>query len=192
VSVIAQAAWLSLSVVLGGLTHIAFIKKNLLPGLATRRLDGGLTLRGRPIFGANKTLRGALVMTAATALWTVIIDSIQRIGGLDDGLRYVSTDQIGSLALGALLGGAYILGELPNSFLKRQLDISPGFPAKGPMKPVFWTLDQLDSALAVLLALSLLRVPSLVFAVVLLAITMLLHPTIAALMVMLGLKDRVG
>ena len=53
-------------------------------------------------------------------------------------------------------------------------------------------LDQVDSALGVLLALALLRPPSVVFAVVLLAITMLLHPTVAALMVALGLKDRVG
>jgi hypothetical protein len=189
---IAQALWLALPVTLAGLTHVIALKKNVLPGLAGIRLDGGLELRGRPLFGANKTLRGALIMIGASVVWTSIVDALQRGLGLDDSIRFIPHTQLGSLGYGALLGLAYIAGELPNSVIKRQLGIAPGEAAPGRLARAFWVLDQIDSALAVLLCLCPYRVPSLLFAATVLAVTLLLHPSVAALMVALGLKRRVG
>ena len=49
-----------------------------------------------------------------------------------------------------------MLGELPNSFIKRQLRIPPGSPAAGPVaRPLFLVVDRLDSTLGVLAALML-------------------------------------
>lgn len=191
-SVLAQALWLALPVTLAGLTHVQAIQRGVLAPLSAIRLDGGLRLRGRPLFGANKTLRGAIVMIAACMFWTLIVDGLQRGLGLDESLRFIPHEQLGSLALGLVLGLAYILGELPNSLLKRQLDIDPGAPAKGRARRVFWLLDQLDSALAILVALSLFRTPSFAFVLALLGLTLAVHPAVAAIMVALGLKDRVG
>ena len=50
-----------------------------------------------------------------------------------------------NLLIGLLLGLGYALFELPNSFLKRRLDITPGKTLKGFMKGFFVFLDQADS-----------------------------------------------
>ena len=52
-----------------------------------------------------------------------------------------------------LVGAAYSLGELPNSFLKRRLNIPEGGKTRGKFtKPFFAVLDNLDSVLTVTLA----------------------------------------
>lgn len=57
--------------------------------------------------------------------------------------------------LGILLGLAYVAFELPNSYLKRRLDISPGKTAKDAWKYPFILLDQIDSLIGILLVLHL-------------------------------------
>src|SRR5207247_7262960 len=64
-TVIVQAVWLALPVILGGVVHIAIIKLDLLPALARVPLDGGMSLRGRRVLGDHKTVRGAATMIAA-------------------------------------------------------------------------------------------------------------------------------
>jgi hypothetical protein len=153
-------------------------------------LDGGLSLRGRRIFGANKTLRGALVMIAATAFASWVFSFV----GLGSALAVVVEQRDRPLFWGVLLGVGYILGELPNSFLKRQLDVAPGAPApRGVPRFLFWMLDQIDCLLgvAVVVAVAGHPLPWSILAT-LLGVTLVLHPSIAGLMVMLGLKTRVG
>jgi CDP-diglyceride synthetase len=48
---------------------------------------------------------------------------------------------------GALLGAGVVLGELPNSFLKRQLGIDPGSQRRGPLGLAITLLDQADFVL---------------------------------------------
>lgn len=187
-----QSIWLSLPLVLGGITHVAVIKHNALPSLARLRLDGGMKLRGQDLFGANKTVRGAVVMIGATIFWTSILDGIQAALNLDADLRYIPIDKLGSLSLGFLLGSAYIVGELPNSLVKRQLNIHPGSAAQGPSQKLFWLVDQVDSTVAILAVLCFLKTPNLEVYLILLGFTLVLHPVIATLMVVLGLKKRVG
>ena len=57
---------------------------------------------------------------------------------------------------GALFGFVYVLFELPNSFLKRRLDIQPGKTAQGGKGALFFVIDQIDSLLGVMLLLVLL------------------------------------
>ena len=45
------------------------------------------------------------------------------------------------------MGIGYVLGELPNSFVKRQLDITPGKTGGGPLGALFFLVDQADSIL---------------------------------------------
>lgn len=187
-----QSVWLCLPLILGGITHVVVIKRNVLPSLARLRLDGGMKLRGRDLFGANKTVRGAVVMICATMFWTSILDGIQAALNLDANLRYIPIDQLGSLSLGFLLGSAYIVGELPNSLVKRQLNIHPGSAASGPLQKLFWLVDQVDSTMAVLAVLCFVKTPNLEVYLILIGFTLVLHPVIATLMVALGLKQRVG
>ena len=57
---------------------------------------------------------------------------------------------------------------------------------------VLLATDQMDSAVTVLAVLCLVKPPNWPVYTVVLVLTVFLHPAIAALMVALGLKDRVG
>jgi hypothetical protein len=91
------------------------LRYDLLPGLK-RPLDGGSGL-----FGRNKTWRGALMMSSGTFAASA---ALTRLEWFRDKLAPGLRDD--PLAYGALLGAAVVLGELPNSFLKRRLGVGPG------------------------------------------------------------------
>lgn len=188
---LARALWLALPVVLGGLTHVAVIRAGWLPGLALP-LDGGARLRGRRLLGDNKTVRGALVMIAATSAWTAAQWLAHRAGAAPWGWHPIDPAELAWWKAGPLMGAGYILGELPNSALKRQLDVRPGEPARGRLRPLFWLLDQLDSAVGVLALLALVWLPPAGIAIALVGVCLVVHPAVAALMVGLGLKSRIG
>lgn len=95
-------------------------------------------------------------------------------------------------AWGALLAAGYLAGELPNSFIKRQLDIAPGAVGRGRLGPVFWVIDQVDSLLGALAAIALVWRPPFALIVAAVVMTLVLHPLVAALMKTLGLKSRIG
>lgn len=188
--IVAQALWFSLPVILAGLTHIAAIRLDWLPALARVPLDGGCTVRGRRLLGANKTLRGALVMVAATVLATAAL--AWAGGAVHRELSVADLQRNQAWLWGLLLGLGYVVGELPNSFIKRQLDIPPGAAPRHRWRALFWTLDQADSLIGILVVLAFVWRPDPAFAAVLLALTLLVHPAVAGLMVMLNLKDRIG
>ena len=185
-----QAVWLVLPVLIAGLIHIAVIRLDLLPALGRWPLDGSLTFRGRRLLGRNKTVRGALAMMVMTPLVTALL--AQACDATQTRLA-VAALQVGHpWAWGLLLGTGYCIGELPNSFLKRQLGIAPGAIAGGLRGAIFWVTDQLDSVAGVLVALSSAWRPDLAVVACIVALALLLHPLVAALMVMLRLKDRIG
>ena len=151
-----------------------------------RPLDGGATLRGRRIFGANKTLRGFVVMVPATAAAFALL----RAAAPDSvGLWDYSPATYG--LLGALAGLGFMVGELPNSFIKRQLDIAPGgAPLSTAGTILQFTVDRLDSGVSMLLALALaVRVPWATWVVVLL-VGPAIHWSFSLVMFRLGLKAR--
>jgi hypothetical protein len=151
-------------------------------------LDGGLTLRGRRLFGQNKTRRGFVVMVpasaAAFALLAVLTGDPAALG-----LWPLSIP--GYALAGAIAGFGFMAGELPNSFVKRQLDIAPGGAPPGPLATACqFAVDRLDSGLGMLLALnSFVAVSWQTVAVVLIA-GPFIHWTFSVLMFHLGLKPR--
>jgi hypothetical protein len=187
-----QVLWLIAPVVIGGLIHVWAIKMNVWPGLAKKPLDGGRCFRGRRWLGDNKTVRGALVMVLATVGCAALqSELVRRVETLRE-LSLIDIESVPPLLWGTVLGIGYILGELPNSFLKRQLDIPPGGSATGIKGAVFWLADQLDSLLGVLVLMPLVWVPPLSVVLALLLVTLAIHPAVALLMFTLGLKNRVG
>lgn len=173
-----------LPVLLAGLIQVGFIKAGWLKKLASARLDGGLKWRGHPLFGTNKTVRGLLLMVVVGAFWAWVLDAM--------GWGSTYFDQFAPWLWGGLAGLGYILGELPNSFLKRQLGIGPGEAAPGGQGKLFWVIDQVDSLFGVWLVLCLLHPMPLTLLLSLVLLTMIVHPLVAGLMVCLGLKQRIG
>ena len=129
--------------------HAPVLKWDLLPALK-RPVDGGRTLRGRRLFGDNKTWRGALFMTGGPAVAAVALHrSAAYRRRLPAEIRAAHPALVG-----ALLGLGVFGGELPNSFLKRQLDIPPGGQRRDATGIAISLADQADFAVA---ALALLR-----------------------------------
>jgi hypothetical protein len=148
----ACALFLMATFVLAGCAQVAWLASPWSRRFAVP-LDGGLMFRGRRLFGANKTLRGLMVMVPATGAAFVLV--ARWMGGdapESVGLWPLSPPQYG--LVGAWAGLGFMLGELPNSFVKRQLDIAPGERAAGAAALWQFAVDRADSCLGMLCALS--------------------------------------
>jgi CDP-2,3-bis-(O-geranylgeranyl)-sn-glycerol synthase len=145
-------------------------------------IDGGLTLRGRRLFGDNKTLRGFVVMVPAAAAAFALLSTVMRVWPL-------SMPQYA--LLGAWAGLGFMAGELPNSFVKRQLDIAPGHAAGSVVATAMhFLIDRIDSGIGMLAALAVVvPVPWQTWAIVLL-VGPAIHWSFSLLMFRLGVKAR--
>ena len=128
--------FLLLPAILGGVLNMVFVK---LPVLRSWQIpmDGGKTLKdGRRLFGDNKTWKGFFGMILTTSLSALLF--------WRGAFRF-------SYLYGAWLGFAYVLFELPNSFIKRRLGFQAG--KNGGVVQTFF--DQADSAIGYSLFLAL-------------------------------------
>ena len=145
-----RALFLIVAMSVAGLLHSAWLRSSLSRPLAIP-IDGGRTWRGRRIFGDNKTIRGFVVLIPAAALSFVALAAALTPR---PGLWELSL--AGYAYLGALAGLGFMLGELPNSFIKRQLDIGPGeAPASSNTALLTFIVDRIDSIVGMLIAVSL-------------------------------------
>ena len=139
-----SALWLFLAVLGAPLLHAPVLRWDLLPSLK-RPLDGGATLGGRRLLGDNKTWRGALCMTGGVVLATLVL---WQWGWWRDQLPEAIDD-----SAPLLVGLGTVGGELPNSFLKRRLDIAPGQRRHSAGGIALAVLDQGDLVLGIWVAL---------------------------------------
>ena len=153
-------------------------------------LDGGLTVRGRRLFGANKTLRGFIVMVPATTVTFPLVAF--GFGGVQPALIGLwPLTPIGYALLGAYAGLGFMLGELPNSFVKRQLGVAPGMAASGRIAGLCqFAVDRWDSGIGMLTAVSLAVPTSWWTWVLLLVIGPFLHWLFSVAMFVTGAKAR--
>ncbi|MES2818133.1 MAG: CDP-archaeol synthase [Pseudomonadota bacterium] len=128
------ALYLQVPVVIGGVLHMLAVTRNVLPALRLP-IHAGL-------FGANKTWRGVLLVPLLTAFGALCLWPSERLLGE----QAVFSQPL--WLVGVVAGLAYVLAELPNSWIKRRLGIAPG------VAPSRWVVlgDQLDSGLGVALA----------------------------------------
>ncbi len=153
-SALGSAIFLVVAMSLAGVAHLAWLKSSWSKYFG-QPLDGGLTYRGRRVFGANKMLRGLLVMPFAAALAFAALGPMrERLPGwLASGIWDLTAGYYA--LLGFACGLAFMLAELPNSFLKRQLDVPPGeAPRQKWLKPVCFVLDRCDSVLGVMVVVA--------------------------------------
>jgi len=129
--------------------HAPVLALDLLKPLR-RPLDGGATIGGRRVLGDNKTWRGALFMVAGPALAAVLLT---RWPAFRCALPGAVADAPPVL-WGALVGLGVVVGELPNSFVKRRLGIAPGSRRRGGGGLALVVLDQADLVPGVWLCLA--------------------------------------
>lgn len=150
---------------------------DLLPCLA-RPIDGGASWRARRIFGDGKTWRGLAVAVAGS----IVAVALQKhaLAAAASDIAVIDYAHANPVALGLAFGTGAIVGELPNSFVKRRLGIARGGTGTSRVQRVaFWVWDQVDSiSVTWLFLLPWLR-PTAPLVLVSIAATLVLHPLIA-------------
>lgn len=184
------ALFLTVAFIVAGLAHSAWLRTS-----ASRRLllpvDAGARFRGKRVFGDNKTVRGFVAMVPAAAasfaLFHVLVSRVAPPIAAD----LWRLDTAGYGALGAWAGLGFMLGELPNSFVKRQFDVAPGMaPASRAGTAVVFVVDRVDSIIGMLVVISLVvPTPWMTWAYVLL-IGPGIHLAFSALLYRIGVKAR--
>jgi CDP-2,3-bis-(O-geranylgeranyl)-sn-glycerol synthase len=181
----ARTLWLAAPLMLAAALHVVVLRFRFLEALK-RPLDLGATVRGHRLFGDHKTWRGAVVMTGGAALG-MALQQAHRVPALEL-FDYGAVD---AWLVGALLGLGFVVAELPNSFLKRQLGVPPGQQATGAA--AYWcltALDQVDSVLGGLLALAFVWRPPWPVVAAALVLGSLAHVGFNLVFVAVGLKRR--
>ncbi len=185
-----QAFFIIVAFVAAGFVHSAWLGSRLSQRLSIP-LDGGATFRGRRIFGDNKTVRGFAVMIPAAAVaFGVLFEAVNSLApSAASGLWPLTLR--GYIALGAWAGLGFMLGELPNSFVKRQLDVAPGRPPRGRTAAfVSFVVDRLDSIVGMLLAITVAAPTPWMTWLLVIVIGPMIHLAFSALLYKLGVKER--
>jgi CDP-diglyceride synthetase len=143
------------------------------------------------VFGDNKTVRGFVVMipAAAIAFWAVFLAVSAFLPDVSQNLWQLSARNYA--VLGAWAGLGFMLGELPNSFVKRQLDIAPGRAPNGRVAAaVSFVVDRLDSIAGMLLAITLAAPTPWLTWLYVMVIGPAIHFAFSVLLYRLGVKER--
>ncbi len=152
-----------------------------------RPIDCGRTWRGRRIFGENKTFRGIVAVGAGSGIGTGLVALLARAALPASPLAGLGLTTALLLGLGS--GAAAMLSELPNSFLKRRLDIPPGrAPTRGAAGALFLVLDQVDMLVGWWLVLAVLVRPTVGLVLGSVVAWLVLHQAISALGYRLGMR----
>jgi CDP-2,3-bis-(O-geranylgeranyl)-sn-glycerol synthase len=168
------------------LAHAPVLRYDWMAGLK-RPLDGGATLRGRRVFGDNKTWRGALAMGGGVVALTLLLSAWPAFWTrMPAALRAAGPGTTGPLiALGT------VLGELPGSFVKRQLDIAPGAQRRSFLGALISIWDQGDFVPGILLALLPVWTPPLGEALLAFAVVAAVHLAVSGIGYALGARRTV-
>ncbi|MEO8087253.1 MAG: hypothetical protein ABI763_10560 [Bacteroidota bacterium] len=156
--------------------HMIIVKRNFLNAF-------NLPLSVK-LFGENKTWRGFIFVPVLNGMILVLLNAVLRFD-----IQYPAL-------LGFILGLAYMVFELPNSFLKRKLGLPAGQGGIKPgeqhnrMKFLFSVMDKTDSSFGVALTYFLLGYIGLRFAICLFLINAFTHALLSQLLVVLGIKKN--
>ena len=184
-----RVAWMITPVLVAGLGQVVVLKSGVLAGFA-KPIDRGARWRGKPLLGPRKTWRGVILMTTLSAL---VAAGQAEAARRNAGLRAFSPfdyERINPWLLGFALGLGYCLAELPNSFVKRRLNI----PAAGRSEQWAWLqyiVDQADSVVGCLLALRLFYRATRIEMATALVTGVAVHVGVDQLMYGWGIKSRV-
>jgi len=178
--------------VLSGTMHVLWLRHPLSQPLNIP-LDANLTFRGKRIFGDNKTVRGVLVIVPATGISFLLISMLQQYlpSWFSNGIW--NATHVTYAFAGILAGLGFILGELPNSFIKRQCNIPSGdVPRRKQWRRVTRITDRIDSILGILLLLSIVMPVPLQTWLYLLILGPAVHSLFSIWLFQLKIKERPG
>ena len=143
-----------LSPVFAGIINSIFCKLDILNFLKVPIDFNKNFIDKKRVFGDNKTWKGLFGYILFNIICAILFGWIWKITKLENfNFFYINHENIViyNTFIGFLIGLFYALFELPNSFIKRRLDIKPGKTTNGIKKIFFIILDQADSVFGVAL-----------------------------------------
>lgn len=183
-----QSALIVLPIFLAGILFIISLKLDLFPSLK-EPVDFGKKWRKKRIFGDNKTFRGFVVMPVATFLTVLFVGIFAKLLNVDTDVVVFDYSVEGSWKA-LIFGLAYPLGELPNSFIKRQMEVAPGKRLKGRAGRALDFLDKVDSLLLCGIVAFFLYGLCWDYVIGAIALGIILHYLTDFIMVRIGLKKK--
>lgn len=174
---IITALFLSIPLLISGSLHMLIVTKGWFASLAIPISE--------PNFGKNKTWRGVVVMLLFT------IPGVYLAVAMESNIEIliVNLDNSNSVLLGLALGLGYILPELPNSYLKRRLNIAPGERSSSKTL-LFSFIDQADSAIGCALVYWLFIMPPVAVLLWIVILGPLIHLLVNLLLFSIGLRKQ--
>lgn len=144
-------------VILAGVSNMVVVKQKWFKNIA-KPMDNGKVLKdGKRILGNNKTWLGFFTMVVCSIIthlaWGFLCKISDGLYAMNQLYLYYDNTLLYNLLVGAVMGVAYMLFELPNSFIKRRLEIPDGKTERGVKGKIFFVIDQLDSMFGVILVL---------------------------------------
>jgi len=159
--------------IIGNVAHMIVVKKDLLSFLAKPVSSG--------MFGENKTIRGFVFLPIAIGVGCLL-------GSIFQGP--FSTGYFTDFLIGTGLGLAYMLAELPNSYLKRRRGIAPGEFAENK-RFLQLIIDKADSLVGACIFYYFAMGTGLSQILLLFVISFLLHISISYFLVIIKLKKSI-
>lgn len=147
-TIIIELLLVSIPVIFAGIFHMIVVKYNWFSFLCYP-LDHYKMINGKRIFGNNKTYRGAVILIITSIIFTYTYFLVVNQFSFIKNYNLLDFNNYSFTFYGILFGIGYILGELPNSFIKRQKNMKPG-KANSLITKI---IDQLDSVVCILILL---------------------------------------
>jgi len=191
-----QLSLFLLPVICGGVCNMIYVKLPLVRRWNAPMDHGRLASDGKRLLGDHKTWQGFFGMIILTALWMTFFVHLARRYGWAHNLSVVDYRAwrfpLHALFYGAVWGFGYVLFELPNSYIKRRIDIPPGKNARGPLGFLFLFLDQADSVVGCLVTMLVFFRPTWQQAIGIFILGAGVHYLVNLLLYVVGLKRQAG
>jgi len=144
-------------VILAGILNMIWCKSDFALSLKVP-MDNNIILRdGKRLFGDNKTWKGFFGMIISGIIVTTCFGAICGQSDFLSAHNYLyvnyNNTSMYNFFIGLLWGAAYVVFELPNSFIKRRMDIKPGKHVEGVKGFFSVVFDQADSLIGCVLIL---------------------------------------
>ncbi|WP_366295358.1 CDP-archaeol synthase [Paenibacillus sp. AN1007] len=184
----------SVPIIVATILNMFFLKTSLFQTL-NKPIDNQITLKdGNRLFGANKTWRGFWGMVFFSSIcciaWGGLSSQIPALEKYVLLYSHYENSVLYNFLVGVLLGLAYGIFELPNSFLKRRINIQPGKSKKSLGGIGFIVLDQVDSLFGCVLVVSLVHPMTLFYYISFVIFGGFIHIVLSSLLYLMKLRSN--